>query len=114
VHGEGHTALERDEQYEQHRSPTREAPWLASRGPFLFGGSLKHAKLPTIIDGAEVFDSAGTLALQVRGFDVLYLQVLWPHGDPDDPHAEERPVPTSEEHDEIINVICEALGVRNW
>lgn len=71
---------------------------------------MKHAKLPTIIDGAEVFDSEGTLALQVNGFDIMHLNVLW--WPEDDRHNGERPFLTIEQHQQIIDVICEALGVK--
>lgn len=66
---------------------------------------------PTIIDGSEVFDSGGTLALTVNGYDMLYLSVVQP--DPTDPEAADRPKLTDEQHQKIIDVIVEALGVQD-
>jgi hypothetical protein len=62
--------------------------------------------LPTVIDGAEVWDSDGTLALTVNGYDVLYLSKC-------KPEAPGHPVLTDEQHQRIIDVIVEALGVQD-
>lgn len=59
---------------------------------------------PTVIDDCEVFDSDGTLALQVDGHDVLYLSRVKPDEDQKD-----FPILTDEQHQRIIDVICEAL-----
>lgn len=53
---------------------------------------------PTIIDEVEVFDSSGTLALIINGLDTLYLKVV------NDKFL------SQESHQEIIDVICNALG----
>lgn len=61
----------------------------------------------TVIDSAEVFGSEGTLALQVRGYDVLHLERV------DRYNTEEGGgvVLTDEEYQRIIDVIVEALSV---
>jgi hypothetical protein len=59
---------------------------------------------PSVINGAEVFDSEGTMALQVAGRDVLHLVRLC-----DD---EGHPLLTPEEHDKILALIIEALGIH--
>jgi hypothetical protein len=57
--------------------------------------------IPTIIDGAEVINDEGTLALTIDGYDAFYLN----------------PSPkiklTPEDHQEVIDVIVKALGVNN-
>lgn len=66
----------------------------------------------TRIDSVEVFDSAGTMALQVDGWDVLHLTLLsWPD-DEMEVDGKPRPVLTDEEHQKIIDVIAAALGVN--
>ncbi len=59
---------------------------------------------PTVIDGAEVFDSEGTLSLTINGYDILYLTKVV--RDPEEP---DHPVLTDEQHQRIIDGIVEAL-----
>lgn len=62
--------------------------------------------MPTVIDGAEVWDSDGTLALTVNGYDVLYLTKC-------KPEAPGHPTLTDEQHQAIIDRIVSALGVED-
>jgi hypothetical protein len=62
--------------------------------------------MPTVIDGAEVWDSNGTLALTVNGYDVLYLTKC-------KPEAPGHPTLTDEQHQAIIDRIVTALGVED-
>ena len=66
--------------------------------------------LPTVIDGAEVFDSAGTLALQINGIDVLHLEVL-PAVDADTGDTMDEPGITDQDLERVHRVILAALGL---
>lgn len=57
---------------------------------------------PTVIDAAEVFDSGGTLALQIDGNDVLYLSKV---------ENDEGVKLTDEQHQKIIDAVVAALKV---
>lgn len=59
---------------------------------------------PTVIDNAEVFDSEGTLSLQIGDYDILYLSKCRPEGD-------DYPKLGDEDHQRIIDVIVGALNV---
>jgi len=74
----------------------------------LIEAEMRKALLPTVIDGAEVWDSDGTLSLSINGYDMLYLAKCKP--DADDPNY---PRLTDEQHQRIIDVIVEALGVQD-
>lgn len=63
---------------------------------------IKPGDRPTVIDNAEVFDSEGTLSLQIGDFDVLYLSKCRPEGD-------DYPKLKGDEHQRIIDVIVSAL-----
>lgn len=67
---------------------------------------MKAALLPTVIDGAEVWDSDGTLALTINGYDVLYLTKC-------KPEAPGHPTLTDRQHQAIIDRIVTALGVED-
>ena len=59
---------------------------------------------PTVIDNAEVFDSDGTLALQIGDYDILYLSKCRTEG-------EDYPKLNDDDHQKIIDVIVAALKV---
>lgn len=57
---------------------------------------------PTVINGVDVINADGTLALQVDGWDVLYLNLS--RG-----YSKKAPELTREQHQKIIDVIVTAL-----
>ncbi len=56
----------------------------------------RGAERPTVIDEAEVFDSDGTLALLVNGYDILYLKKV--AIDPENAGNDYLPLTTSADH----------------
>ena len=70
-------------------------------------------KNPTIVDHLEVFDSSGTLSLMNNGYDLLYLNVVFPDR-ADDPASDRILIhPGDANHQKIIDIIAGALtGVR--